>query len=142
VVLPFVKIVEYEDETSLVAEEFFRLLKVGDVVCLNGNLGSGKTLFVKAVCKHYEVDSASSPSFRIVNEYSGKQRLIHLDFYRLKKVEELYDIGFEDYLSFGDSIVFIEWADMFPQILPRKYYQINFSIMNESQREIRINKHE
>jgi tRNA threonylcarbamoyladenosine biosynthesis protein TsaE len=142
VVLPFAKIVENENETSLIAAEFSRLLNGGGVVCLNGNLGSGKTFFVKSVCKYFEIDSASSPSFSIANEYSGKQNLIHLDFYRLKKVEELYDIGFEDYLLTSNSIVFIEWSDMFPEILPKKHFRIDFSIMNESQRKIKITKHE
>ena len=65
-----------------------------------------------------------------------------MDFYRIKKVEELYDIGFEDYLSAGDSIVFIEWAEMFPDILPKRNIQIDFRILNESEREIRITNHD
>ncbi|MBI3123414.1 MAG: tRNA (adenosine(37)-N6)-threonylcarbamoyltransferase complex ATPase subunit type 1 TsaE [Ignavibacteriales bacterium] len=140
--LPFQKIVGSEEETSAVAAEFSQQLKTGDVVCLNGNLGSGKTFFVKSVCKEFLIDTTSSPSFAIVNEYKGKQKITHFDFYRLKRVEELHDIGFEEYLSEMDSIVFIEWANMFEELLPKKYYTVEISQIDETTRQININKHE
>ncbi len=140
--LPFQNIVTGEEETSSVASEFTQLLKTGDVVCLNGNLGSGKTFFVKSVCKEFSIDTTSSPSFAIVNEYKGKQKITHIDFYRLKRVEELHDIGFEEYLSSMDSIVFIEWANMFEEVLPKKYYAVEISQIDETTRQIKIDKHE
>lgn len=140
--LPFQIIVVGEEETSSVASKFSKLLKTGDVVCLNGNLGSGKTFFVKSVCKEFSIDTTSSPSFAIVNEYNGKQKVTHIDFYRLKRVEELHDIGFEEYLSSMDSIVFIEWANMFEEVLPKKYYAVEISQIDETTRQIKINKHE
>lgn len=140
--LPFQKIVGNEEETSAVAAEFSQQLKTGDVVCLNGNLGSGKTFFVKSVCKEFLIDTTSSPSFAIVNEYKGKQKITHIDFYRLKRVGELHDIGFEEYLSEMDSIVFIEWANMFEEVLPKKYYTVEISQIDETTRQININKHE
>ena len=140
--LPFQKIVGSEEETTEVAAEFSQQLKTGDVVCLNGNLGSGKTFFVKSVCKEFLIDTTSSPSFAIVNEYKGKQKIPHFDFYRLKRVGELHDIGFEEYLSEMDSIVFIEWANMFEEVLPKKYYTVEISQIDETTRQININKHE
>jgi tRNA threonylcarbamoyladenosine biosynthesis protein TsaE len=142
VLLPFTKIAENETDTSNIASEFARQLKSGDTICLDGNLGSGKTFFVKSVCNYFGIDTASSPSFGIVNEYLANQKIIHLDFYRLKKIEELYDIGFDDYLSSGDSIVFIEWGNMFQEILPKKYFLIKFVVVDETKREITITKHE
>ena len=140
--LPFQKIVGSEEETSAVAAEFSQQLKTGDVVCLNGNLGSGKTFFVKSVCKEFLIDTTSSPSFAIVNEYNGRQKITHFDFYRLKRVGELHDIGFDEYLSEMDSIVFIEWANMFEEVLPKKYYTVEISQIDETTRQININKHE
>ncbi|MDP3582332.1 MAG: tRNA (adenosine(37)-N6)-threonylcarbamoyltransferase complex ATPase subunit type 1 TsaE [Ignavibacteria bacterium] len=140
--LPFHKIVGCQEETSAVATEFSKLLKSGDVVCLNGNLGSGKTFFAKSVCKEFSIDTTSSPSFAIVNEYKGKQKITHIDFYRLKRVEELHDIGFGEYLSAMDSIVFIEWANMFEEVLPKKYYVVEISQIDETTRQIKISKHE
>jgi tRNA threonylcarbamoyladenosine biosynthesis protein TsaE len=142
VVLPFEKIVKDEIETSIVAYEFAQSLKAGDIVWLNGDLGSGKTFFIKKVCSEFGIHTVSSPSFGIVNEYKGKYKIIHLDFYRIKKVEELYDIGFEDYISSGDSIVFIEWAEMFSEVLHKKYLHVKIDYIDDSQRRIKISKHE
>lgn len=138
---PFQKILFSEEDTGLVAKEFSQKLNHGDVVCLNGNLGSGKTFFVKKICNYFEIDTASSPTFSIVNEYLGKKKIIHIDFYRIKKIEELYDIGIEDYFSASDFIVFIEWSEMFPEVLPKKYYLVNLKLIDDTKREIIIEKH-
>lgn len=138
---PYVKTVSSEWETLTLAQEFVNALIPGDIVCLNGNLGSGKTFFVKGICTVLGIDTATSPSFAIVNEYGRGQKIIHFDFYRIKKTEELYDIGFEDYLLDADSIVFIEWANMYPEVLPKRFYLVEFTIINQEKREIRITKH-
>ncbi len=140
--LPFEKIVNSEEETSEVAADFSKLLSIGDVICLNGNLGSGKTFFVKSICKEFAIETTSSPSFAIVNEYSGNTKIVHVDFYRIKKIEELHDIGFGEYLASLDSIVFIEWANMFEEVLPKKYYAVEISQLNEGSRKIKIDRHE
>ncbi len=129
-----------EKETALLAAQFAGDLNCGDVILLNGNLGSGKTFFVKQVCSVLGIDNVTSPSFAIVNEYESGRKIIHFDFYRIKKVAELYDIGIEDYLVGADSIVFVEWAELFPEILPRKNFQVDFKFENESSRKIRIKK--
>jgi tRNA threonylcarbamoyladenosine biosynthesis protein TsaE len=139
---PFIKKVNSEDETSKFAEEFSSLLNPGDIILLNGDLGSGKTFFVKKICAQIGIENVSSPSFAIVNEYHNGKKVTHFDFYRITKIEELYDIGFEDYIMNREAIVFIEWADLFPDILPKKFYVINFKIINITSRELTISKHE
>ncbi len=138
---PFKKVVSSEEETNNLAAEFSQMLRPGDLVLLNGELGSGKTFFIKSVCRNFGIENSSSPSFSIVNEYSSDPKIIHFDFYRIKKIEELYDIGFEDYLLDGGSIVFIEWAEMFPGILPEKFFNIRFKFTDLDSREISITKH-
>jgi tRNA threonylcarbamoyladenosine biosynthesis protein TsaE len=131
-----------EQDTKSIAELFAAGINSGDVICLNGELGSGKTFFVKAFCEQIGIYNASSPSFSIVNEYSGKFKIFHFDFYRLKSVKELYDIGFEDYLLDENAIILIEWAELFPEILPLKRYDILFDIFEVSKRRIIIKKSE
>ncbi|OGU54054.1 MAG: tRNA (adenosine(37)-N6)-threonylcarbamoyltransferase complex ATPase subunit type 1 TsaE [Ignavibacteria bacterium RBG_13_36_8] len=131
---------ESEQDTARFAELFSEIIKEGDVIALNGNLGSGKTFFVKNVCKQYLINNVTSPSFAIVNEYKGEYKVYHFDFYRIKKIVELYDIGIEDYLNDEDAIVFVEWAERMPSILPNNRYEICFKFVNEHSREIFINK--
>ncbi len=107
-------------ETKTIAAKIANHLKVGDIVALEGNLGSGKTTLVKNICQNFNINNVNSPSFSIVNEYEGIHKIYHFDFYRIKKIEELYDLGFDDYLN-DESIVFIEWADSFGEILPKNY---------------------
>jgi len=138
---PFHKKIITESETAEIAEEFSKLLVNGEIVLLNGDLGSGKTFFVKSVCRQFGIQNVSSPSFSIVNEYQGDKNIIHFDFYRVKKIEELYDIGFEDYIMNTETVVFIEWSNMFLEILPKKNYEIEIKFANNSEREITIVKH-
>ncbi len=135
--LPLLKEVSTEIETKLVAYEFAKLLKPGDIVSLTGSLGSGKTFFVKAVCESFGIYNVSSPSFAIVNVYDGTVNINHFDFYRIKKIEELYDIGFNEYLN-NDSITFIEWAEMFPQLVPVEHFKIVISFIDMNKRQIAI----
>lgn len=136
---PFTSIVNSENETAEVAKDFSKLLTEGDVVLFEGDLGSGKTFFIKSICTEFKIENASSPSFSIVNEYSGTNNIYHFDFYRIKRLQELLDIGFNDYLN-GDAIVLIEWADMFKEILPHKNYKITIEFINDSSRKISIIK--
>ena len=137
---PFHAIIRSEEETILTAQNFAKKIEIGDVILLKGDLGSGKTFFVKYICKEFGIANVSSPSFAIVNEYHNKKNFVHFDFYRIKKVEELYDIGFHEYLN-GENIVFIEWSNMFPDILPKRNYQIDLKFVNNTSREISIVKH-
>lgn len=129
-----------EEETNQFAETFAALLRAGDIVAFNGNLGTGKTFIVKSIAKYFGIDDVTSPTFSIVNTYEGKLKLNHFDFYRIKKVDELYDIGFEEYLIDSSAITFIEWAELYEEIIPENIYRIEITNLGDSKREIKISK--
>jgi len=88
-----------EDDTILIANEFAVKLKIGMIIILNGDLGAGKTFFIKQILQKFNVTNTSSPTFAIVNEYSGDKTFYHFDFYRINKENELHNIGIEDYFN-------------------------------------------
>ncbi len=135
-----VKIVSSFEETEIFAFEFAASIKEGDFIALIGNLGSGKTFFVKNVCKYFNIFNVNSPTFAIVNEYYGTKTIYHFDFYRIKKLEELYDIGFHDYLNNRKAIIFVEWAELMCDILPDKRTEIYFEYLSKNKRKIGIKK--
>lgn len=132
-ILPFQKKILSIHESEQLADDLSQLFKSRDVIVLNGDLGSGKTTIIKLICAKYNILDVSSPSFSIVNEYSGVKKVYHFDFYRIKKIEELYDIGFEEYINDEEAIVFIEWGSLMPEILPKKHYSIEIkqNLLNE-----------
>ena len=138
--LPFKAILNSETDTKKIATDFSKIVKKGDVICLYGDLGSGKTFFVKSVCENFEINEVNSPTFAIVNEYFGKLKVYHFDFYRLKNSDELMGIGFYEYLNDKDAVLFIEWSEKFPEILPRNRIEIYLKFIDESKREIKIIK--
>ena len=88
------------------------------VFAFYGSMGAGKTTFIKAICEELGVENVvTSPTFAIVNEYEGECPIYHFDFYRIKKLEEVYDMGYEDYF-YGDGLCFIEWPEMMEELLP------------------------
>lgn len=103
-----------------------QLLRSGDVVCLTGDLGAGKTLLCKGLATARGVDAMTitSPTFTIMNIYDGDTNIRHFDFYRLQSEEELDDIGFDEYCG-GSGITVIEWAEQFVERLPSEYLQIS-----------------
>lgn len=115
------------EETVLKGFEFAALLEHGDIVGLFGDLGSGKTQFVKGICDYFEVkDNVSSPTFIIVNEYSGKNiKINHFDLYRLKNISEFKEIGFDNYTA-EKSICLIEWAELADSYLGGNIIKVNF----------------
>lgn len=113
-------------ETKSAGRRYAEELKPGSIVGLKGNLGTGKTQFVKGICEYFGVnDIVNSPTFILVNEYNGKSRdgegikIYHFDLYRLKSAAELEVIGFDEYLS-PVSIVLIEWSEIAEEYLNRK----------------------
>jgi tRNA threonylcarbamoyladenosine biosynthesis protein TsaE len=141
---PCERISHSEEETRLIAEEFLSELKPGDVVVLNGDLGTGKTFFIKKITEALGITKANSPTFAIVNEYDSEPdiRIYHFDFYRINKEAELHDIGLEDYLADNEAITFIEWGELFPDVLPHKRYEIKIEESENEQRKFRFNKFE
>ena len=100
-----------EKETEAIGEQFGRRVKDGTVVAMYGDLGAGKTAFVRGMARGMGIDTrVSSPTFTIVNEYLGDRTLIHFDMYRLGSADELFDIGWEDYLNRG-AVLAVEWSE-------------------------------
>lgn len=130
-----------EAESAELASDFMTTCKKGDRVVLNGDLGSGKTFFIKAALSSIGISNVNSPSFAIVNEYKNYFHICHFDFYRIKKASELIDIGWQDYLNIDDSIIFIEWGNRFPSLLPKERLEINIEQLNGTQRVFRFEKY-
>jgi tRNA threonylcarbamoyladenosine biosynthesis protein TsaE len=140
VIFPFTTTVQNEIETSALASSFSALLNPGDVVVLNGNLGSGKTFFVKRICSEWGISNVNSPTFAIVNEYNDLRRVYHFDFYRINTLPELLDIGFTDYLNDEEAIIFIEWGNLMQQILPKNRMEVEIDILFDEQRKFSFTK--
>jgi tRNA threonylcarbamoyladenosine biosynthesis protein TsaE len=105
-----------------------------------GTMGSGKTTIIKAVCEVLgAVDIISSPTFTLVNEYltSKGDSIYHIDFYRIKKQEEVFDFGIEEYLT-GDSYCFMEWPELVVEILPPGTVSVRIAVDDKEQRTLRI----
>ncbi|NVM03100.1 MAG: tRNA (adenosine(37)-N6)-threonylcarbamoyltransferase complex ATPase subunit type 1 TsaE [Candidatus Helarchaeota archaeon] len=122
--------------------ELSKKLKIGDVVAFYGGLGVGKTCFIKGICRGLGVkDNVISPSFTIINEYIGNFKVYHIDFYRIEKIDELRELGLEEYL-YDDGICLIEWADKVEFLLPQNRINIKMDFINgkKSWRKVRIER--
>ena len=127
-----------DEETLLAGEEFSRTLKEGDVVALNGDLGAGKTVFVKGIAKGLHIaDIVTSPTFTILREYKGSLPLYHFDVYRISDPEEMFEIGFSEYLD-GTGVSVIEWAEKVKELLPERTIQVLIKKNGNNKREIII----
>jgi tRNA threonylcarbamoyladenosine biosynthesis protein TsaE len=125
------------EETRSIGAEFVRNAVAGTVVSLIGDLGAGKTEFVKGLALGLGIDDrVTSPTFTVLHEYrGGRLPLFHIDFYRLRVERELDEIGFDDYLKAGGFCA-IEWGDKFANRLPPDSMKVFFSIDADSRREI------
>lgn len=132
-------ITKTELETKQLAQELATLLKPGDVITLEGDLGAGKTTFTKGIGIGLGVTrTINSPTFTIVKEYEGEIPLYHMDVYRLEDSDE--DIGFQEYFH-GDGISVVEWASFIKEYLPEKRLDIVMKLKNETEREITFTPH-
>ncbi len=139
---PYERISSSEEQTKQIALEFLSELKAGDIVVMNGDLGTGKTFFIKKISEAMGVQNANSPTFAIVNEYVSQPKIYHFDFYRINKVNELHDIGLEDYLTDSEGITFIEWGELFPEVLPSNRYEIKIEQLENEKRKFRFYRFE
>jgi len=106
------------DETIKFGYKIGKLLKAGDIVCLMGDLGAGKTTLTQAITKGLDVDDyVTSPTFTLINEYIGRYPVYHFDVYRINDIDEIYDLGYEEYF-YSEGITIIEWANLIEEILP------------------------
>ena len=126
------------ERTTAAGAERARDAQAGDIVALTGDLGAGKTQFVKGFVAAIGSNAeATSPTFTLIHEYSGgRLPVYHFDFYRLESAEEVTRLGFDEYL-YGDGVCLIEWADRFTQLLPERTRWISLEVRSESERVIR-----
>lgn len=134
----FTLISDGPEETRAIGRAIGAALAGGEIVCLNGGLGAGKTHLAQGIAAGAGISGpVSSPTFTLINEYEGRLSLAHFDFYRLERPDELDDIGFDEYLD-GVRVVVIEWADRFPERLPARRLDIDISIGGERRRILRV----
>lgn len=130
------------EETQGIGFNFAKSLKKGDVIAFYGDLGVGKTEFIRGICKFYNINSGvSSPTYTIINEYDGQNekrpvKLFHLDLYRIKESEELINIGYYDYVFQDDGITLIEWAENSFDELPEKHIKVMIEPILENNKRI------
>ena len=120
------------------AREFIQHIGEHRVFAFYGEMGAGKTTFIKAICEELGVeDVITSPTFAIVNEYSlaDGDCIYHFDFYRIKKLDEVYDMGFEDYFYSG-ALCFIEWPELIEEVLPEDAVKVNITENADGSRTI------
>ena len=140
---PYVRISRSPEETRALAARLGPWLTPGDVVALNGELGSGKTEFVHGLAAGLNVPPqvpVSSPSFTLAHEYPGRLTLIHLDLYRLEDLPPELLPDLEEYLS-GTHVVAVEWARRLAPLLPADYLEVDLEIIGETQRQLAFTGH-
>ncbi|MFW5721300.1 MAG: tRNA (adenosine(37)-N6)-threonylcarbamoyltransferase complex ATPase subunit type 1 TsaE [Bacteroidota bacterium] len=127
-------------ELNVIAEKFLRLMRDNKVFAFFGPMGVGKTTFIKALCNELGVvEIVTSPTFALINEYqTGNGKIIyHFDFYRIEKIEEVFDFGYEDYFYSG-NYCFIEWPDKIAEILPKDVVFVQMNENKDGSRTINI----
>ncbi|MGI6730351.1 MAG: tRNA (adenosine(37)-N6)-threonylcarbamoyltransferase complex ATPase subunit type 1 TsaE [Anaerovoracaceae bacterium] len=131
------KIIENLEETRAFGLELAKNLKQGDIIALIGNLGTGKTTLTKSIAEGLGItEMITSPTFTIVQEYhEGRLPLYHFDVYRINHVEEMYELGYEEYF-FGKGVCIIEWADLIMDIIPKGAIVINIEYGDKEDQRI------
>jgi tRNA threonylcarbamoyladenosine biosynthesis protein TsaE len=123
-------------ETEQFGREFARKITQRDVLALKGELGAGKTEFVKGIAAGLaSKDQITSPTFTLIHEYSGRLPIYHFDFFRIEDRQSAERLGLDDYF-FGDGVSVIEWADKFPELIPERATWFSFETRSETQRAI------
>ena len=128
-------------ELSSTAKSLLNFAGDEKIFVFEGDMGAGKTTFIKAICAELGVeDTVSSPTFSIVNEYAaGNQTIYHFDFYRIKNLQEAYDIGYEEYFYSGD-LCLLEWPERVEELLPEHYIKVQIKAPSPDQRSFTFSK--
>jgi len=128
-----------EEETIKLGETLSKSLRPGDIVCLFGNLGSGKTTFVKGVAKGLKIDpdKVNSPTFVLLNIYDGTPPLYHFDLYRIEQDSDIAAIGCEEFM-YGDGVSIIEWAEHLKENTPKNYLSVRLTHKHNDDRQITL----
>lgn len=132
-----IKSLEQIDEAAI---EFIKTMGDNTVFAFHGDMGAGKTTFIKAICENLGVsDTINSPTFAIINEYrsDSAELIYHFDFYRIKNEEEAFDFGYEDYF-FSGSLCFIEWPERIESLLPRDTVHVTINVSENNSRKVTI----
>ncbi|SHJ67444.1 tRNA (adenosine(37)-N6)-threonylcarbamoyltransferase complex ATPase subunit type 1 TsaE [Paramaledivibacter caminithermalis] len=120
-----------EEETKELGYKIGKLLDKGDIVCLTGDLGAGKTTLTKSIAKGLEVrEDVTSPTFNIIHEYHGRFPVYHFDVYRIMDIDEMYDIGYEEYF-YGDGVCIVEWASQIEELIPKECLWIDIKLSDK-----------
>jgi len=128
-----------EAETMKWGGRVARYLKSGDILCLFGELGSGKTTFVKGIAKGLRINptQVNSPTFVLLNIYEGRLPLYHFDFYRLGKQQEISAIGYDEFF-YDEGVTVVEWAERLKELMPKENLRIQLYYQEENERLIKI----
>lgn len=132
--------IESLDKIDEAALEFIHAMGDNTVFAFHGEMGAGKTTFIKAICENLGVsDTINSPTFAIVNEYRSDsgELIYHFDFYRINKIEEVFDFGYEDYFYSG-SLCFIEWPEKVDTLLPKDTVNVYVKVQQDGSREVSL----
>ncbi len=133
------------DHIHEAAREFIAAMGDNTVFALYGKMGAGKTTFIKALCQELGVeDVVTSPTFAVINEYRSDiagELIYHFDFYRIKKLEEVYDMGYEDYFYSG-ALCFIEWPELIEELLPGNTVRVTIEELEDGSRKLTMESQE
>lgn len=130
--------IESLERINEAAQEFVDHMEDNKIFAFYGKMGAGKTTFIKAICEQLGVtDVINSPTFAIVNEYEDRHQrpIYHFDFYRIKKEEEVFDIGYEEYVDSGD-VCFMEWPELIESLLPEDTVRVTIAENDDSSRTV------
>jgi len=127
------------EQTQQLGRTLGQLAKPGDVILLTGDLGAGKTCLTQGIAWGLDIDEfAASPSFTIIREHQGRLPLYHVDFYRLDRIDDIYDLGLDDYL-FGNGLCVIEWAEKGMELMPEERLLIEIEYISKNERKLVFN---
>jgi tRNA threonylcarbamoyladenosine biosynthesis protein TsaE len=124
------------EQTQQIGKKLGQLAKRGDVILLTGDLGTGKTCLTQGIARGLDIDEfVTSPSFTIMREHYGRLPLYHVDFYRLDSIDDIYDLGIDDYL-FSEGLCVIEWAEKGMKLMPEERLFIKIEYISENERKL------
>jgi tRNA threonylcarbamoyladenosine biosynthesis protein TsaE len=130
------------NELSRVANELVEILKPGDLICFNAQMGAGKTTLIQEILTSFGIEELNgSPTFSLVNEYESPNHgiIYHMDLYRIEKTSEAIDAGIDE-LFYDSSICLVEWAEKVQEILPNGFYELEIDIIDDQTRTFRLKK--